>query len=234
MLCSIGFTITQRRCATRYNRLGKAFYRNSITSLNDNLAQQYMLQGLIGKEVPATKEDFDAYRQSVIDAAVSSGQFIGTNEEIAASVDGVLKSQSRFSSFYADELNDAGGAAAQVEKAVEEGEIVFTHAQLVGMIENARNGIQGALESIVQSLVDSIPAVSNVMNSIANDNSKTDNSSEVISPHVEINFTHSGFMSEADLKKYGKIIGDMTIERIIEPFRRNGLMNTRKSRLRPG
>lgn len=103
-----------------YNKCSGAIddYRNSITSLNDNLAQQYMLQGLIGKEVPATKEDFDAYRQSVIDAAVSSGQFIGTNEEIAASVDGVLKSQSRFSTFYADDLNDAGGAAAQVEKAV--------------------------------------------------------------------------------------------------------------------
>lgn len=103
-----------------YNKCSDAVngYKNSITSLNDNLAQQYMLQGLIGKEVPATKEDFDAYRQSVIDAAVSSGQFIGTNEEITASVDGVLKSQSRFSSFYADELKDAGGAAAQVEKAV--------------------------------------------------------------------------------------------------------------------
>ena len=103
-----------------YNKCSDAVngYKNSITSLNDNLAQQYMLQGLIGKEVPATKKDFEAYRQSVIDAAVSSGQFIGTNEEIAASVDGVLKSQSRFSSFYADELNDAGGAAAQVEKAV--------------------------------------------------------------------------------------------------------------------
>lgn len=103
-----------------YNKCSDAVngYKNSITSLNDNLAQQYMLQGLIGKEVPATKEDFDAYRQSVIDAAVSSGQFIGTNEEIAASVDGVLKSQSRFSSFYTDEMNDASGAAAQVEKAV--------------------------------------------------------------------------------------------------------------------
>ena len=117
---------------------------------------------------------------------------------------------------------------------LEEGEIVFTHAQRVVIVEYARNGIQAALESIVQNLLGSTPAVSNVMNSIANDNSKTDNSSEVISPHVEINFTHSGFMSEADLKKYGKIIGDMTIERIIEPFRRNGLMNTRKSRLRPG
>ena len=117
---------------------------------------------------------------------------------------------------------------------LEEGEIVFTHAQLVGMIENARNGIQGALESIVQNLVGSTPSVSNVMNSIANDNSKTDNSSEVISPHVEINFTHSGFMSEADLKKYGKIIGDMTIERINEPFRRKGIINNHSARFRPG
>lgn len=103
-----------------YNKCSDAIgnYKNSITALNDNLAQQYMLQGLIGKEVPATKEDFDAYRQSVIQAAVESGQFIGTNQEIAASVDGVLRSQSRFSSFYADEMNTATGAATQVEKAV--------------------------------------------------------------------------------------------------------------------
>lgn len=103
-----------------YNKCSDAIgnYKNSITALNDNLAQQYMLQGLIGKEVPATKEDFDAYRQSVIQAAVESGQFIGTNQEIAASVDGVLRSQSRFSSFYADEMNAATGAATQVEKAV--------------------------------------------------------------------------------------------------------------------
>ena len=117
---------------------------------------------------------------------------------------------------------------------LQDGEIVFTHAQLVGMIENARNGIQGALESIVQNLVGSTPAVSNVMNSIANDNSSTDNSSEVISPHIEINFSHSGFMSEKDLKKYGKIFGDMTIDRINEAFRRDGIINNRPYWLRPG
>ena len=117
---------------------------------------------------------------------------------------------------------------------LQEGEVVFTHAQLVGMIENARNGIQGALESIVQNLVGSTPSVSNVMNSIANDNSSTDNSSEVISPHIEINFSHSGFMSESDMKKYGDKFADIAIGKINEAFRRSGIINNRNSRLRPG
>lgn len=102
------------------------------------------------------------------------------------------------------------------------------------MIENARNGIHGALESIVQNLVGSTPSVSNVMNSIANDNSSTDNSSEVISPHIEINFTHSGFISESDMKKYGDKFADIAIGKINKAFRRSGIINNRNSRLRPG
>lgn len=117
---------------------------------------------------------------------------------------------------------------------LQEGEVVFTHAQLVGMIENARNGIQGALESIVQNLVGSTPSVSNVMNSIANDNSSTDNSSEVISPHIEINFSHSGFMSESDMKKYGDQFAEITIGKINEVFRRKGIINNHFARFRPG
>lgn len=95
---------------TEYNNCTEAIrnYKGSIDSLNTNLAQQYMLQELIGKEVPDTKKEFDAYRQSVIDAAVESGGFIGTNKEIAASVDDVLKSQAQFTSFYADDLANAG------------------------------------------------------------------------------------------------------------------------------
>lgn len=93
-----------------YNRCTEAIssYTNSIDSLNSNLAQQYMLQGLIGKEVPKTKDEFDAYRQSVIDAAVESGEFIGTDQDIANAVDSILKGQTQFASFYADELVDAG------------------------------------------------------------------------------------------------------------------------------
>ena len=94
----------------KYNMLSESAnaYNTAIGSLNSNLAQQYMLQSLIGKELPDTKEEFDAYRQSVIDAAVESGEFIGTDKEIADAVDNVLRGQSQFASFYADELVDAG------------------------------------------------------------------------------------------------------------------------------
>ena len=177
----------------------------------------------------------DSIDAEIVDAWLRAAQAVQTYGAAVNSISGVSTTVADLPKYHDGGIVSGSNLGNDELLAVlQEGEIVFTHAQLVGMIENARNGIQGALESIVQSLVDSIPAVSNVMNSIANDNSKTDNSSEVISPHVEINFTHSGFMSEADLKKYGKIIGDMTIERIIEPFRRDGLMNTRKSRLRPG
>lgn len=93
-----------------YNRCTEAIgnYTNSIDSLNTNLAQQYMLQGLIGKEIPDTKDEFDAYRQSVIDAAVESGEFIGTDQDIANAVDSILRGQAQFADFYADELVDAG------------------------------------------------------------------------------------------------------------------------------
>lgn len=93
-----------------YNRCTEAIgnYTNSIDSLNANLAQQYMLQGLIGKEIPDTKDEFDAYRQSVIDAAVESGEFIGTDQDIANAVDSILRGQAQFADFYADELVDAG------------------------------------------------------------------------------------------------------------------------------
>lgn len=93
-----------------YNRCTEAIssYTNSIDSLNSNLAQQYMLQGLIGKEVPKTRDEFDAYRQSIIDAAVESGEFIGTDQDIANAVDSVLKGQTQFADFYANELVEAG------------------------------------------------------------------------------------------------------------------------------
>lgn len=84
-----------------------ANYTNSVSALNSNLAQQYVIQELIGKEVPNTKEEFDTYRQSVIDAAVASGEFIGSAEEIGSAIDSVLKSDASFAHFYTDIADDA-------------------------------------------------------------------------------------------------------------------------------
>lgn len=92
-----------------YNKCSTAVgdYQDSITALNSNLAEQYMLQGLIGRELPASEEEFNNYRQSVIDAAEESGEFIGSNQDIADAVDSALRGQSRFATFYADELTNA-------------------------------------------------------------------------------------------------------------------------------
>lgn len=84
-----------------------ANYTNNVSALNSNLAQQYVIQGLIGKEVSNTKEEFDTYRQSVIDAAIASGHFIGSAEEIERAIDSVLKSDASFSHFYADVAENA-------------------------------------------------------------------------------------------------------------------------------
>lgn len=88
-------------------------YNNAIDSLNGNLAQQYVLSGLIGKDIPDTKEAFDSYRQSVIDAAVASGKFSGNQIDIANSIDNVLREQSQFTQFYE---TIAGGTNSAIDK----------------------------------------------------------------------------------------------------------------------
>lgn len=75
-------------------------YKSSITDLNRNLSEQYMLNGLIGQEIPKTKDEFDAYKSKVVEAAVSSGEFIGSEREIESAIDAVLAQQPQFMHLY--------------------------------------------------------------------------------------------------------------------------------------
>lgn len=110
----------------QYNKVSEAIgnYENSIGDLNNNLAEQYMLQGLIGKELPSTQEEYDAYRQRVIDSAKESGEFIGSDTDIEDAVDSVLGQQAQFADFYnqaiADILSDLQSAYDLVNTAEEE------------------------------------------------------------------------------------------------------------------
>lgn len=92
-------------------------YKTSVNNLNDNLAQQYTLSALIGRELPKTKEEFDAYRQEVINNAVSSGEFAGSAEEIANAIDSVLSKQSSFTNFYNVTSEGAEGATVALKSA---------------------------------------------------------------------------------------------------------------------
>lgn len=86
-------------------------YTDSVGKLNANLAQQYVIQGLIGSKVPATQSEFDTYRQSVIDAAIASDEFVGSAEQIEGAIDSVLKQDASFAHFYTNITEGASSAA---------------------------------------------------------------------------------------------------------------------------
>lgn len=94
-------------------------YSDKVADLNRNLAEQYFINGLIGRDVPDTRDGFDAYRQSVIDAAVASGSFVGSTEDIIFAIDDVLSKQQQFAPFYdklknlKDELTRSGSGAQE-------------------------------------------------------------------------------------------------------------------------
>lgn len=102
----------------KYNMLSTSVgaYKDSLLSLNTNLAEQYTLNGLIGKSIPDTKDEFDEYRQSVIDAAVASGEFEGTTEDIETAIDSVLRNQSQFVGFYQESAEAAIAAESAVDR----------------------------------------------------------------------------------------------------------------------
>ena len=93
-------------------------YKGAIGNLNTNLAEQYMLDGLIGQEIPRTQEEYDAYRQKIIDAAVASGEFIGSNKDIAVAIDNVLAQQPQFMKFCEDYEEATGSATTATNKFV--------------------------------------------------------------------------------------------------------------------
>lgn len=79
---------------------------SSIKSLNENLATQYILENNIGKELPKTKDEFENYRDELVNGAVASNHFYGTQEDIKAAIDDVLSSSSDYAQFYNNATNE--------------------------------------------------------------------------------------------------------------------------------
>ena len=86
----------------QYNKVSGVLqeYEGAVEKLNNNLAQQYIYSGLIGRTIPNTVSEFEEYRDSVIDAAVASGEFSGSQSEIESIINSILKEQDQFKKFY--------------------------------------------------------------------------------------------------------------------------------------
>ena len=123
----------------QYNALSEVVgnYKNAIGDLNANSAEQYVLGGLIGKQIPKTQDEFEAYRQEVIASAQGSNDFIGSTEDIIESIDAVLRSQTQFAKFYQD-----------VDKDIED-----TNLKLKS-VATILNSISGEYDSLVNAMSD--------------------------------------------------------------------------------
>lgn len=86
----------------RYSEMKESVeeYNSSIDNLNENLAQQTMLTALQGSELPKTEEDFNTFRQELIDTAVASKQFIGDEKEITDAINNYLSTVPEFEGYY--------------------------------------------------------------------------------------------------------------------------------------
>lgn len=92
----------------RYNTVKEAAesYDSEIDNLNENLAQQTMLTALQGNELPKTEEDFNKFKQELIDTAVASKQFIGNEKEIADAINNYLSTVPEFEGYYSIPLEN--------------------------------------------------------------------------------------------------------------------------------
>ena len=86
---------------SKYNEMKDSVeaYNTSISDLNENLAQQIMLSSLQGQEIPQTEEAFEIFKQELIDTAIASKQFIGTEEEVANAINNYLATVPQSMSF---------------------------------------------------------------------------------------------------------------------------------------
>lgn len=81
-------------------------YKTSIGDLNENLAQQTMLTALQGSELPKSEQEFETFKQQLIDTAVASKQFIGNEKEIADSINSYLSKVPEFAEYFSLPLED--------------------------------------------------------------------------------------------------------------------------------
>lgn len=93
---------------SRWNELREYVdnYNSAINNLNENLTQEYMLSSLQGTQLPKTEEEFKTFRQTLIDTAIASNQFIGNENEIVNAINSYLMTVPDFKGYYSIPLEN--------------------------------------------------------------------------------------------------------------------------------
>lgn len=136
---------------SRYSEMKESVeaYNSSIDNLNENLAQQTMLTALQGNELPKTKEDFNKFKQELIDTAVASKQFIGNEKEITDAINNYLSTVPEFEGYYSvpleNELNKVDELVEQTSFEIPDAD---TLEQQISDLNSAIDSIQSAYDTL--------------------------------------------------------------------------------------
>lgn len=118
-------------------------YKSDVSNLNTSMARQQTLEALKGKESPTTQTEFDAFKDSLVESAVASGDFIGSQKQISASIDNYLSSQPEFAQFFdtvSDEAEEASTSFKSFSDALsneEASKSIDSFQSLMGEIKDA-------------------------------------------------------------------------------------------------
>lgn len=95
----------------RLDELDKSIgnYNTAVDDLNKNVAQQQILKSLSEQSsIPETQEEFETFKQSMIDTAIASTKFVGSQDDIRDSIINVLSTMPEFEKFFEEIKFESG------------------------------------------------------------------------------------------------------------------------------
>lgn len=118
-------------------------YPDLLDEFNETVASNLKLNAL-SEGIPETQAEFEQFRQSLIETAKGSGQFLGSQEDIESAVDKVISSAPEFSQFMGEAGETLEGTADSAETAAE---AVETLADTLEDTTSRIGGLQEALDN---------------------------------------------------------------------------------------
>lgn len=116
-------------------------YQSAIDAVNESAAQIEVVSSLTGKVLPETQSQFDNLRQSIVESAKDSKQFVGSEEDIASAIDNILSTIPGFSEY----MGEADSAMEELATTSEE-----TKQTLEDMVSTV-NGLKEVLSNFAEN-----------------------------------------------------------------------------------
>lgn len=75
-------------------------FDTSVSGVNTNLAQQEIIMSLMNKQIPDTVDEFESYKDTLINSELANDSFVGSEEDICKAIESSLASMPEFAKFF--------------------------------------------------------------------------------------------------------------------------------------